>query len=190
MDKLLFFNMVIISISLSIDALGIGIAYQMNKVKITLLAKIIIGCMSSIVMYLSLSIGNYIAAQMPSDVAKIIGVSLLTLIGLMFIRNGVYGNKDSTYDFNKSCNIEPVEAVVLGITLSIDTISAGIAISAIGLYNDIIPIMVGIMQILLLTLGEQVVGKSTLLQKGNSTLCGIFSGGILLLMAILRGIYG
>lgn len=190
MNGLLFFNMVVISVSLSIDALGIGIAYQLKNVKITLLAKLIIGGMSSIVMYIALKIGEYAAMWMPSDVVKILGVSLLLLIGVIFIRNGIYGNKEATYDFNKSANIEPIEAVVLGIALSMDTISAGVAVSAIGLCHNAIPIMVGIMQIVFLTVGQRIVGKSTLLQSVNSRLCGIFSGGILILMAILRGVSG
>lgn len=189
MGKLLFFNMVIISISLSIDALGIGIAYQLKNVKITSIAKLIIGGMSTIVMFISLRIGELAALYMPSDIVKILGVSLLLLIGIVFIRNGLYGSKEATYDFNKSANIEPIEAIVLGIALSMDTISAGIAVSALGICHGAIPFMVGFMQMIFLTIGEKIVGKIQILQRGNNKICGVFSGIILIIMAIFRGIF-
>lgn len=186
----MLFNIFVISISLSIDALAIGISYYLKGVRITTTAKLIIGAMSAIAMLVSLQLGNYLMLILPTEVMKILGVSLLILIGIVFIRNSLFGIPEAIYDFDKSANIEWIEALVLGVALSVDTMSAGVAIAAIGFYHMAIPIMVGMMQMLFLYIGAWVVQKSNVMKKGSGKACGVFSGVLLIIIAILRGIAG
>ncbi|SFR68937.1 Putative Mn2+ efflux pump MntP [Anaeromicropila populeti] len=179
-------QILIISVSLSIDALGIGISYHLKGVKITKLSRAIIAMMSVIIMYTSLKIGAFLAAVFPETVIQIIGISILVLIGLTFIRNSIFGDENQIYDFDKSKTIDFWEAFILGIALSADAFSAGIAASAIGIGGSIMPFTVGFMQIAFLSIGGILIDKSQLMKKLNRKVCGVFSGFLLILIAILR----
>lgn len=181
-------NILLISISLSIDAFGVGISYKMKGVKITTFAKIIIGLVSVCIMWLSLKAGNIILYFFPANVANIIGVGILALIGLTFIRNALFGRDEAIYDFDKSKNIEVGEAIVLGFVLSADSISAGIAATTMGLGNTIIPFVVGGMQVVFLYLADLMISHSSVIRRMNRKVCGVFAGCLLLLIAVIRWI--
>lgn len=179
-------NILIISISLSIDALGIGVSYKLKGVKITTIARTIIGIVSGFVMWLSLNIGTLMMEFFPSKVANIIGVSILVLIGLAFIRNALFGSEEATYDFDKSKNIEMWEACVLGFALSADSISAGIAVATMGIGTMFMPFSVGIMQFVFLSIGDLLIERCQRVREINKKLCGIVSGSLLIVIALLR----
>lgn len=184
--KKLLFNVLAISISLSLDALGIGISYKLKGVKITHAAKITIGIVSIVVMWLSLKLGSLMTKLFPVQVANILGISILILIGVTFIRNALFGNQESTYDFNKSKEIDWWEAAVLGVALSADSVSAGIAAVSMGLYNMFIPFTVGMMQVIFLYMADLLLEKSNRLKTMNRKICGVLSGCLLIGIAILR----
>lgn len=185
----MLFNILVISIALSIDALGIGISYRLKGVKISCLAKSIIGILSGFIMLGSLFMGKVMLKIVPNEVAQIFGTVVLLMIGLSFIRNSLFQKNGKTYDFDQSKEIELGEAAILGVALSADSISAGVAISTIGLSSFWIPIVVGFMQVILLYLGELFVEKCNFFkEKTQSKACGVFAGALLILMAILRGI--
>lgn len=179
-------NMLLISVSLSLDALGIGISYKLKGVKITHIAKIIIGLVSVAVMWGSLKLGEAVLYFMPPQVANIIGISILVLIGLTFIRNALFGNEDTTYDFNRSKKIDLWEAAVLGIALSADSISAGIAAVTMGLGTIFIPFCVGGMQVLFLYIGDYLLERVSIVKRMDRRLCGVLSGVLLLVIALIR----
>lgn len=181
----MFFNILAISISLSIDALGIGISYRLKGVKISLSAKLVVGLISVIIMWLSLQAGELALLILPTEVTKIVGVSILLIIGVAFIRNSLYESQETTYDFDKSKKIDLIEAIILGVALSADSMSAGIAASIAGFNYILIPCMVGLMQIFFLYLGEIMADKS-LIKKISRKTCGILSGSLLIFIAILR----
>ena len=178
----------VISISLSIDALGIGLSYKVKGVEIDWGARLIIGLMSCLIMYLSMFIGETLMYYLPTTVMKIAGASILCLIGITFIKNGLFAEEDSKYDFNHSKKIEYIEALVLGAALSADSFSAGIGVAALELNSILAPISVGIMQVVFLYLGSILVYKSKMAKKLNQKACGIFSGCLLILIAVLKGI--
>lgn len=179
-------NMVLISISLSLDALGIGISYKVKGVRITHAAKITIGLVSILVMWLSLQLGELMLHIFPSEVANLLGISILVIIGITFIRNALFGEEETTYDFNKSKKIDWWEAAILGVVLSADSLSAGIAAVTMGLGSIMIPFMVGFMQVLFLYIADVLIEKSGLIKKLNRKFCGVFSGCLLLFIALLR----
>lgn len=179
-------SMLLISISLSLDALGISISYKLKGVKITHMAKIMIGLVSVIVMWISLKLGEAVLYILSPKVANIIGVIILVVIGLTFIRNALFGSEDATYDFNRSKKIDLWEAIVLGIALSADSISAGIAAVTMGLGNIMIPLCVGAMQVIFLYMGDYLIEKASILRRMNRKLCGVLSGLLLLAIAFIR----
>ncbi len=182
----MFWNVIVISVSLSIDALGIGISYRLKGVDITHPAKITIGLVSVLVMWLSLHLGRMILYIFPPDVAKIIGCSILGLMGLSFIRSAIFQQEEVTYDFNKSKKIDWWEAIVLGFALSIDSVSAGIAAVSMGLGNNFIPVCVGVMQVMFLYMAEFLITKTKIIKHSNKKICGTCAGILLLIIASVR----
>ncbi|HEX3021392.1 MAG TPA: manganese efflux pump [Lachnospiraceae bacterium] len=181
-------QIIVIAISLSIDALGIGIAYPLRGVRIGGVAKGIIGLISCMVMYLSIFAGTRMNEIIPNDVMLIIGTGILILMGVIYIRNSLFSDEEANYDFDRSKKIELFEAVILGFALSADSISAGIAIVAIGIDATMIPIVVGVMQVSLLTLGNLLITRCSRVRNINSKVCGVFSGVLLIIIAIMRSI--
>ncbi len=179
-------NVILISISLSLDALGIGISYKLKGVTIQPSAKIMIGLVSVAVMWISLRLGEVVQHIVPPQVANIIGISILVLIGLAFIRNALFGKEGATCDFNKSQNIDFWEAAILGIALSADSISAGIAAVAMGLGHSMIPICVGGMQVLFLYMGDYLIERVGIIRRMSRKLCGVVSGILLMIIAVIR----
>ena len=182
----MLWNVIVISVSLSIDALGIGISYRLKGVAITHPAKITIGLVSVLVMWFSLHLGRLIEHAFPADIAKIIGCSILGLMGLSFIRSALFGQEEVTYDFNKSKKIDWWEAIVLGVGLSIDSVSAGIAAVSMGLGNNWIPLCVGLMQVMFLYMAELLIAKTKIIRHINRKVCGTGAGILLLIIASVR----
>lgn len=179
-------QIIVISISLSIDALGIGIAYPLRGVKIGALAKTMIGLISCGVMFLSILVGKEMTKYIPANVMMIMGTSILVLMGVIYIRNSLFSDEEASYDLDESKKIDWFEAIILGFALSADSISAGIAVVAIGMQSTLIPIVVGLTQVGFLTVGNLLIVKFSRIRKLNSKVCGVFSGALLILIAIIR----
>lgn len=177
-----------ISISLSIDALGIGISYELKGVRIPGAAKLMIGLVSAGIMWLSVQAGAMMLKIFPEEVMTVFGMAVLCIIGLAFIRNSLFGDKEKTYDFDASKTIDIWEAAILGAALSADSVSAGIATSILGIGSVWVPVMTGLMQMFFLHMGALGVKKNPFVRKGRqSKICGVFSGCLLILIAVLRG---
>ena len=116
----------------------------------------------------------------------IMGTSILVLMGVIYIRNSLFSDEEASYDLDESKKIDWFEAIILGFALSADSISAGIAVVAIGMQSTLIPIVVGLTQVGFLTVGNLLIVKFSRIRKLNSKVCGVFSGALLILIAIIR----
>lgn len=183
----MFLQIAIIAISLSIDAFGIGMAYALKKIDISWKAECIISFISIFIMYVSLKIGRYLTDFFSEDSLQILGSLFLILIGVGFIYNSFFEKDNTIYDFNASQKIDIFEAVILGAALSVDTISVGLVIAALGLYTITIPCLTGIMQGVFLVLGKYIATKGIRIK--NDKICGIISGSLMICIAILRGMF-
>lgn len=177
---------IIMSIALSIDALGIGISYRLNGVLIPLKTKLIIGFITTGIMLGSLMIGNLFHHGLSGQISKYLGAGVLLLIGIVFIRNSLFQEENTTYDFDHSREIEPMEGILLAIALSADSIGAGIAVASTGVNSCLLGIMVGGMQLFFLFLAEFLVKHVKLIQRFNNRICGLISGILLVAIALLR----
>lgn len=177
---------ILMSISLSIDALGIGICYRLKGVSISFGTKVIMGAVSAIIMMGSLLLGTGLNQILPPTVSKIVGVSTLVLIGVAFMRNSLFGGEDTTYDLDHSRNIEAMEGVLLAFALSADSIGAGVAAASTGLSSLSIAIFIGIMQICFLCIGDLLVEHVKFIRKMDSKVSGLFSGILLVVIGVLR----
>lgn len=206
------FSAILLAISLSMDALGIGISYGLRKIQIATLPKIIISFISLIFTFVAIGIGNVIALILPECIAKLIGSAMLVILGAAVIIQA-FSNKDAqkkpapktrswtisplgltieithtptTRDVEKAPNINIKESLYLGVALSIDSFGAGISSAVAGMNSILVPILVGVCQFAFLSLGAYCGAKLTGLKRLNSNFFMLLSGTILIALACVR----
>ena len=179
----MIFLFFILAISLSIDALAAGIVYGMRNIIIPIPSKVII-CISSI-LYSGVAIyaGGSLSKIMPSKVASFLGIGILLFLGLYMI---IKVQKPAEGDVDKSGIIEIKEAVMLGFALSIDSIGVGIGAGFADIKSPLIPIMVGLFQLIFLSTGTWIGIKFKNSCKLNERTLSVLAGILLLILAILR----
>lgn len=175
----------ILSFSLSLDAFGIGAAYQVKGVAISWKAKIVIGLLVMLMMYGAFLAGNILLGIFDTEVMSILGSCFLLIMGCIFIRNSIYGSAQASCDFDKSKTIDIKEAAVLSLILSADSVSAGCACVVSGLDNPFIPIIVGVLHVFFIYFGQLIVLRAGNKYSLSRKSAGIVSGVILIIIAIL-----
>ncbi len=185
----MLFNCILLSLSTSIDSLGIGITYGMKNTKISFLSKLILFGISFFITSASVCFGDYLTHFFPESCANWIGVILLMLIGIMVIIKAIKESaspKQDYYDYDHSNWIDPKEAVILGIALSIDSFGIGLSSSFMGINSFFFPLMVGIFQFLFLSLGNFLGKKIHKMSQVPDMIWSILSGILLIFIAFLR----
>lgn len=174
------------AIALSIDALGVGISYELKGIRVGIWSRIMIGIIAAIVMAFSIVAGQKMLACFSAVVAQRIGTVILILVGCIFIRNAWFSKGQTLCDLDNSKDINLLEAFLLGIALSADSLSIGIASAALKIPFLLLPPCVGISQILFLWLGKFLAQKSKLGKRFDSRKSGVFAGCLLILIGILQ----
>ncbi|MSS63485.1 manganese efflux pump [Velocimicrobium porci] len=187
-SEIMLLKNIVLAISLSIDSFGVGMSYRIKGVKITFLAKVILGIMSFGITFLALNLGEWMVQYFPPDILRILGTAILVLIGITFIHRGIQSKEEAFCDMDHSSSIELWEAILLGFALSSDTISTCIAIATFPLDTRILPLFVGILQAVFLDVGSKVAVSFGRFTKNNARICGIFSGVLLIFLAILQNV--
>ena len=82
----MLFRIILMSISLSIDALGIGFSYEMKGIRMGVMPRLMIGVINAVVMGLAIFAGQKILAYFPIIVSECIGTAILILVGCLFIK--------------------------------------------------------------------------------------------------------
>lgn len=166
-----------------------------------------------IITAIAVTLGTLILMVIPGKVSEIIGILMLAFLGLFIILSAVLPKRKKkkksesvrsivlkplgitvkiirnpvSCDFDKSKHIDILEAVYLGIALSIDSFAAGVSSVVSGGINSLmIPIAVGLEQLIFLTLGDAIGKKISSISKIDSKVFVIISGSLLIIMALLR----
>ena len=209
-----FLGIILLSISLSMDALGIGVSYSLRKIKIPFLAKVVVSLISVIFTAAAIFLGNMILLFIEPTIAKFIGCIMLILLGVFTIYQGFKNDdnkKESTkgkkvwsfavkslgftvkitknplnYDFDKSNHIDLMEALYLGVALSIDSLVAGTSLAVSGLNSFFIPIAVGISQFIFLSMGNFIGKRISSIKNIDPRIFVFISGTILIALSIIR----
>lgn len=173
----------LLSLSLSVDALAVSIAYGLKSTRIPITSKLIICALSVFYFGIAVWFGTQISRFFSPETAKIIGIVLMSAICLWMLLQVLF-NKTSPEDGEESiktlvefsiksigltfqiirnpmlCDMDnsntigPIEALFLGTALSVDAISIGIGYSLSGMVNPFTPLAVGCVQFLFLCLGN------------------------------------
>lgn len=78
-------SIAVLAISLSIDALGVGIVYGIREIKIPVISKIVICFFSVLYSGAALIIGKSMSSFLPQAISRYIGVSILFVMGTWII---------------------------------------------------------------------------------------------------------
>ncbi|NLS44738.1 MAG: hypothetical protein GX969_03235 [Firmicutes bacterium] len=74
------------AVAVSVDGFLAGIAHGMRGIRVPIATLIIINVISGVVVFLSLSSGDYIANQLGLQAAKIAGSSILIILGVLMLK--------------------------------------------------------------------------------------------------------
>lgn len=175
-----YFSLILLAFTLSLDSCSVGLTYGLRNVRIPLKSIIVIGICSAVVMILSMGIGHMIAQVFSPVLATRIGGLVLVAIGAWVLYQFFQSDKKeeapqeekvwnleiaslglviqilrkpTVADFDKSGTISGVEALLLGMALSLDSFGAGIGASLLGYSPFMMAGLVAVMSSLFLFIG-------------------------------------
>lgn len=212
----MFFTSLILAISSSIDALGIGTTFGIRNTKVSLGAKIIIYFLILIISSIGVLIGAFISKFLSVSLTNILGSSVLIFMGIWIIYNSLKPKtptkektrpfKEFTHNFfikplgitvqiirnpmtsdlDNSKNIDAKEAFYLAFALSLDALCIGIGSSIFGVNPFVFPFFVATMHLLFLSFGTLLGKKVKKIMHLPENIFTIISGSLLILIALSR----
>ena len=170
--------------------------------------------MSLIITGLAVVLGGVVAEFLPPFAATLIGALLLFVTGVFILIQGFRGGGQTerrpqkehkpvnialksfgltiqiirnpvSCDLDGSCHIDLIEAAYLGAALSADSFGAGLGGAAAGYASVFLPFAAAGFQFLFLSAGA-ALGKRLVRFHPDGRIWTVLSGGILLVMAVLR----
>ncbi len=189
-------SVILLSIGMSIDAIGIGISFGVRKIRLGISAGIIISFMGLTIISLAVMFGSALQCFLPDNIGDAFGSLILIAMGIWILiqsREKADSTQNRTVkilrepyegDIDKSGNIEPKEAVFLGLALSLDSI--GICVGAGGSlkFAYILPAAAILIQVLFLLIG--IILGEHIGSKFNTKLCTICSGTIIIALGLIN----
>lgn len=187
-------NSLLLAISTSIDSLGIGITYGIKNTKILKLGKIILFTISLITTYISIFFGNIIQYILPKTFTNFLGCIILICMGIYICFQASKKENDSqnifnnpiSSDLNNSKIIEPQEALILAIALSLDSFCIGICGSLTDINLTLFPFLVSILQLAFISLGSYLGIHIRNFCKFPQNTWSIISGLLLIFIGFLK----
>ncbi len=182
-------EILILSLILSIDALSFGITFGIRGIKIPLKAFFTLSVIGLGAIALSIGAGNLLKDIIPY--CNIAGALLLIGIGIWICADKKKEDMNihemlenpELSDINRSGVIETPEAIVIGITLSLDSSAAAVSTSMAGISCCVLPLSVMTAQLIFLLLGI-ALGKK-IRPDINCKYIAVISG----LAVVLIGLY-
>lgn len=204
----MWLQLIILSVALSIDGFGAGVSLGMRGMKIPFKSIVVISSCSAVSLGVAMLIGDFISQYVSQGAAAKTGGIILILLGIWFIFQYFKKEKDTVeiqskekmifnyeiksigvvisilqkptdVDFDKSGSVNGVEALVLGIALSLDAFGAGIGAAMIGISPLILALSIGFMSSVFIWSGLE---SGKLLSKSKLVRNLSFLPGVLLII--------
>jgi putative sporulation protein YtaF len=152
-------SLLLLAFAVSLDSFSVGLTYGLRKMKIPLKSIAVIAVCSAAVLMAAMMIGHVLESFFSPEFAEKLGGAVLIVLGgwvlIQFFRPdknellchekiilnfeieslGIVINilrKPMTADFDRSGTINGIEAVMLGLALSLDAFGAGIGAALLG----------------------------------------------------------
>jgi putative Mn2+ efflux pump MntP len=186
-------NSIILSISSSIDSLGIGITYGIRNTKISFIGKFILLIISIIITYISLFLGNFLKLFLPDFIEGFIGSGIFIFFGSYICFQSLKCQNDSNIfnnpissDLDNSNTIDSKESLLLAIALSLDSFCIGICGSIININLMLFPIFVSIFQLIFLSMGIFIGRYIHKFSNFPENIWSLISGILLIIFGIFK----
>ena len=189
MDGMSLVAVLMLAVSLSLDALGVGISYGLRGIQVPWKARAAICLASMVITGSGVSLGSVLLGTIPFFWAKALGCAMLFLLGVSIIIQGIRKHKDEnsfSCDFDRSQKIETPEALYLGVALSVDSFGAGVSSAVTGMNSLLVPVAAGMVQMIFLWSGGFLGKRLKLTRLKNPGAFVYLSGGLLIGLAVLR----
>lgn len=203
-------GLVLIALALSIDGLAAGVSLGIRGIRIPLAERLLIGLISVLFAAVSLFMGHKVAILLPEQAQRLIGGGILIGLGIMTAIRAILPAKKkmsieqepkiirllgytilvvqnpANSDLDTSGRIDFWEAALLGISLSVDMLGAGmgVAMGGGGMLH-LFAFSAGVMQVLCLSLG---ICSGKWLSRGirSKSKIGVCSGALLTALGVIR----
>ncbi|YCA43131.1 sporulation membrane protein YtaF [Bacillus sp. JZ8] len=174
-------SLFLLAFAVSLDSFSVGVTYGLRRMGLPFKSIIIIACFSMFSLVFSMFVGKGLSAVFSPEVMEKVGGGILIFLGgwvlFQFFQQsdephnrvgpkvlldweikslGVVVHilrKPTSADFDRSGSVTGIEAVMLGLALSLDAFGAGVGASLLGYSTIYLAIVVGIMSALLLYAG-------------------------------------
>ncbi|WP_166242258.1 sporulation membrane protein YtaF [Paenibacillus turpanensis] len=205
-------SLLMLSLAVSLDGFGVGMAYGLRKIRVPLPSILIIALCSGVTLWLSMYLGSFLFHFVPEAWAQSIGAWILIAVGSWAVYQVItqsYETEDPvpapqdthasvksdlsvmqilktplTADKDRSGTISAGEAILLGFALSLDSLGAGIGAALLGL-----PMLATSLAIIVTSAAALTAGLRTgfsLGRKAWARRLSLVPGGLLIVMGILK----
>ncbi|MFC0187910.1 sporulation membrane protein YtaF [Fictibacillus aquaticus] len=150
----------LLGLAVSLDSFGAGLTYGIKEIKIPFRSIFIISICSAATLFFSMAVGHGIEQFLSPDTGQLLGGFILIAIGICFLWQVMFKKEEKAEtetksvlnleiksiglvikilkkpviaDFDRSGSITGIEAVLLGIALSLDAFGAGVGAALIDL---------------------------------------------------------
>lgn len=209
-----FFEMLMLSMALSADALAIGTACEMRGIRTSMPSRLVICLVSAVITAVSVFLGSVISDFLPLWAGNIIGIIMLFALGI-YVIYGAFVEKPEKppkkrkeniltlavkplgitiriirnpeeCDIDRSSAVDFAEACYMGAALSADSFAAGLGIGVGGGSAEWIPLMCGVFQMIFLCCGAKIGKNFRQMKNIKQKYLNILSGIILIVIALFR----
>ncbi len=203
-------TLLLLALSISLDSFGIGVSYGIKKIKVGVVPLLIISSISLATLLFSWTAGQLFLRMIPIKTAKLFSCSLLIGLGCGFFVQALLDSlypayeeriikkiriksfriviniirEPSTSDMDCSGCINIKEALYIGVALSIDALSIGVAAAVYGVPIIYFLAIAFLLNIFLLKFGEFSGKKFG--QLISEKYLKFVSGTIIILMGVLK----
>ena len=199
----LLLSALLFSLASNLDNVVVGTAYGIKKIKIGIIANLIIAIVTSTGTFLSMSLGVYISKFLPHSIANALGAGAIIILGGYFLIQSIIklvNNKNSKElalkdiadmieyaeksDLDNSGDINIKEALLVAFGLTFNNLGTGVAASITGVSIQFTVISTFILSILTIMFGE-TVGNNVF---GNflGKYAPLISGILLIILGIIE----
>jgi putative sporulation protein YtaF len=175
------FSIILLALAVSLDSFSVGFTYGLRKMRIPFKSIVIIACCSAMTLTIAMSIGHLLQRFLSPVFAEKMGGIILIILGVWVIYQFFRSEKEKdilphekviinleikslglvihilkkpmSADFDKSGTITGVEAIMLGLALSLDAFGAGIGAVMLGFSPGYLALAVALLSSLLVFFG-------------------------------------
>lgn len=179
-------NCILLALSVSIDALSLGVTYGIKNSKISKFSNIIIFLIALVSTSLAMFLGILVSIVFSPKLGTTIGSVLLILLGIYIIYKVHSSNDDTNFDLDNSNSIDTKEAIILALTVSIDASCVGLSCGMMGFNSLLYPFLTAFFHMFFINCGNyfsKIIFSRINTSKKNLS---ILSGSILILIALIR----